>query len=89
MSDAFLLGIMSMTEKQARKWLLGPYLSINQLDDVLLASEALQQGDLVHKALAGFRVLALQLDALQRKYLAVGRHHLCQADSLIQEAQLL
>ena len=52
------------------------HLGINQLDDVLLASEALQQSDLIHKALAGFRVLALQLDALQGKNLAIWRHHL-------------
>ena len=51
-------------------------LCIYQLDDVLLAPQPLQQRDLIHKALAGLRVLALQLDALQGKDLAVGRHHL-------------
>ena len=56
-------------------------LSIHQLDDVLLAPEPLQQRDLIHKPLAGLRVLALQLDALQGKDLAVGGHHLCQRNN--------
>ena len=51
-------------------------LSIHQLDDVLLAPEPLQQRDLIHKTLTGLRILALQLDALQGKDLAVGCHHL-------------
>ena len=52
------------------------YLSIDELYDVLLASQALQQGDLIHKASAGLRVFALQLDALQGKDLAVWCHYL-------------
>ena len=60
------------------EWAMRVYLSINKLDDVLLPSEALQQCDFIHKALAGFGILALKLDALQGKYFPVWSHHLCQ-----------
>ena len=51
-------------------------LCIYELDDIFLAPEALQQVDLINKSSGGFPVTALQLDALERVDLSVGRHHL-------------
>ena len=57
-----------------------PYLSIDELDDIGVAAQPLQQRDLVDEACSRLAIPSGQPNALQRIYLAVGRHdfvHLC------------
>ena len=57
-------------------WGPGEYLSVDELDDVGVAAQALQQRNLVDEPRSRLMIAPRQPDALQRKYFAAGRHHL-------------
>jgi len=57
-----------------------PYLSIDELDDIGVATQPLQQRDLIDEACSRLAIPPGQSNALQRINLAIGSHdfvHLC------------
>lgn len=58
------------------------YLRINELNDVDMASQLLQKGNLINEACSRLTILSLQLYPLQGTDLAIGRHDLEKGEGL-------